>query len=257
MSGPAIQAREVILRRGGKSILNGASLQVTEGEVVGIIGPNGSGKSSLLKVLAAVLRPDGGRIEFLNRPLAAWDRLSLARTVSYMPQQFHCHWNLRVADLLKLGASRGEGFGGWPLPAHKSRAELGWLYDRFELAGFEDRLFNTLSGGEQARVRFASAIASKPRILLADEPTASLDVTHQLALMRLIRRLAEELSVLVVLHDLNLAARFVDRLILIDQGVTVLQGPAHEVIHSNQLDEIFKVKFQRMQLRDRLLIVPE
>lgn len=120
-----------------------------------------------------------------------------------------------------------------------------------------DRRFRTLSGGEQARVRFAAAIAATPRILLADEPTASLDISQQLGLMRLMRRLAKAMSVVVVMHDLGLAARFVDRLILIDQGRTVLDGPAPDVLHSPRLDEVFRVRFRRIQEPDRLLIVPK
>jgi len=252
-----LNAQNLQLTRQGHTLLEDASLSLRAGEVVGVLGPNGSGKSSCLKVLAGVMQADQGQLEICGRPQADWSRLELARHVAYLPQQVSVYWNFRVDELLELGASRGQRFTHWAIRKDRPcRRCLDELCQAFELTPLRRRLFGTLSGGEQARVLFAAAVATKPRILLADEPTASLDIHHQLALMRRLRLLASDTALLIVLHDLNLAARFVDRLVLFQDGRTILEGPTESVLASSQMDSTFSVPFQRMSVSGQTVLVP-
>jgi len=260
MSHHLLQATDVHVQRNGHQLLRGVNLTLNAGEVVGVLGPNGSGKSTCLKVLAGILQPDRGRVDVCGAAQSDWSRLELARRVAYLPQQVSVYWNFRVDALLELGASRGRGFSPWsqmrPLRPAGPEICLDEVCRAFELTALRNRLFGTLSGGEQARVLFASAVATRPRVLLADEPTASLDINHQLALMQRLKSLAADTALLVVLHDLNLAARFVDRVVLFQGGRTVLEGSTREVLESPRMDSTFGVQFHRMTRDGRMLMVP-
>lgn len=252
-----LEAHNLQLIRHGHRLLEDASLSVRAGEVVGVLGPNGSGKSSCLKILAGVMQADRGTVHVCGQPQADWHPLERARRVAYLPQQVHIYWDFRVEELLALGASRGQGFATWGGRHNRSNAYcLDDLCHVFELDNLRKRLFGTLSGGEQARVLFAAAVATKPRILLADEPTASLDIHHQISLMGRLRLLAADTALLVVLHDLNLAARFVDRLVLFQAGRTILEGPTEKVLASPQMDSTFSVPFQRLSVSGQTILVP-
>lgn len=249
----ALDASGVRVVRGTRAILDDFDIQVPENRLVALIGPNGAGKSTALRVLAGVLAPDEGLVRWLGR--ARWSRPELARTVSYLPQQFRSHWDLSVAELLALGAARGRGFG-WLQGLRRSTAPDANVVDALELDGLLQRRFASLSGGEQARAAFAMAMIAKPPILLADEPAASLDVAHQLRLMRLMRSLSAT-TVVVVLHDLNLAARFADEIVLVAGGKRRLSGPVETVLRDPMLDDVFETKFTRLTVDGRLHLTPQ
>ncbi|MBI3515539.1 MAG: ABC transporter ATP-binding protein [Proteobacteria bacterium] len=255
MSPLALEADGLRVVRGRRAILDGFDVAVPSHRLVAMIGPNGAGKTTALRALAAVEAPDAGRVRWLGRDAAAWDRRSLARAVSYLPQQFRSHWDLSVAELIALGAARGRGFG-WLDGLHASVAPDLALTQALELEALMTRRFASLSAGEQARAAFAMATVSHPAILLADEPAASLDVAHQLRLMALMRRLAGDTTVVVVLHDLNLAARFADEVILVAAGKCRLAGPTETILESLELDEIFETRFERLSVNGRLHLAP-
>lgn len=258
MTAPLLKASNLSVTVNGARPLDCANIDIAAGEVLGILGPNGSGKSTCLKVLAGVLSPASGTIQLCGRDWAAWQPLERARRIAYLPQQADIYWDFRVDDLLALGASRGQRFAGWPFTTASTGATaVARLVQEFELEALQRRRFDTLSGGEQARVLFASAAAARPAILLADEPTASLDVCHQLALMRRLRELASDMALVLVLHDLNLAARFVDRVVLFRDGRTVLEGPTAAVLASPEVDRTFQVRFQRLPVGERTLLMAE
>ncbi|MBV8170236.1 MAG: ABC transporter ATP-binding protein [Alphaproteobacteria bacterium] len=251
----ALDANGVRVVRGGRAILDDFDIAVPENKLVALIGPNGAGKSTALRVLAGVLTPDAGAVRWLGRAADAWSRPQLARTVSYLPQQFRSHWDLSVAELLALGAARGRGFG-WLQGLRRSALPDESVVGALELDGLLARRFASLSGGEQARAAFAMAMIARPPILLADEPAASLDVAHQLRLMRLIRSLSDT-TVVVVLHDLNLAARFADAVVLLARGKRVLAGPADAVLRDPALDTAFDTTFTRLTVDGRLHLAPQ
>jgi iron complex transport system ATP-binding protein len=239
-----MDAKDLTLPGLAKPRLSDVGMNLAAGEIVGIVGPNGAGKSSLLAVLAGVQTGWGGSVTVSDRDIRQWDRIALARIVSYLPQDFRCQWAFTVENLIGLGASRGQAFGqhfGWGGATAAREAE--WVYDAFDLALLRHRPFHLLSGGEQARAALAAAIAAQPSALLADEPIANLDPYHQLDALRHLKRLAEGgMAVAIAMHDLTLAARFCDRLILMDGGRVVTAGPPDVVLTVERLAAIYRIK---------------
>lgn len=245
----------VTLRRGARTILDGLDLTVASGRLTCLVGPNGSGKSTAVKIMAGVLAADAGAVTIDGRPaegLAAGDR---ARRVGYLPQDFTSHWDLTVRALLALGMGRGQAVGWLPGRAPDLAPPPALIAD-FDLEGLLDRRLSTLSGGERSRAACAAVLAGRPAAFLADEPTASLDIGHQIALMRLLRRLAADHAALVVVHDLNLALRFADRIVVLDRGRAAFAGPPAELIDADILDRVFGVRFTRLTGPDGMVLVP-
>jgi iron complex transport system ATP-binding protein len=254
MSSPILAARDLRVVRGGRVLLDGVSVDAHAGEVLCVIGPNGAGKSTLLTILSGMAAPASGAIALDGRPLGLWEPLARARAISYLPQSFAPHWDLSVADLMGLGRRRGQPwFELWPTRAEPPASND----DHFEIGSLTNRHFRTLSGGEQARVRCAAALAGPPPLaLIADEPMAHLDIGHQVALVGRLRALAARMAVIVVVHDLNLAARLADRLLLLDRGRCAALGAAAEVLRGAALDQAFGVAFRRIELDGRLALLP-
>jgi iron complex transport system ATP-binding protein len=221
------------------------SFHVGVGEILGIVGPNGSGKSSLLRLLAGLLAPHEGRILLGGRPLAQLERLEVARVVALVPQDYAQVFPFTVAETVLMGRYPHRSRRLWSLgvegeteqdlsAAHRAMSET----DVWSLA---DRLVSELSGGERQRVVIARALAQEPRILLLDEPTAFLDINHQLEICRLISRLRSErkLTVALVSHDLNVASQYCDRVLVLKDGQLVTIGPPRETIQSGMLRSVY------------------
>lgn len=201
-----------------RPVLDGVDLRIDEGEMVALLGVNGSGKSTLLRVLAGTLRATAGSVRLFGRPIEAWTRVEVARRVAVLPQSLELPAGLRVAEVVAMGRiphARG-WFGAGP---DDERAVALALRDA-DVEELADRPVTELSGGERQRVLVAMALAQEPRLLLLDEPTLHLDVAHQLTLARSLERLrrARTISVLAVLHDLNLAAGLADRSLFLHEG---------------------------------------
>ncbi len=253
-----VKIENLVVALNHNRILDCLNLTVTQGEILSVIGPNGSGKTTLLKCLAGILSPQAGKIVILGRERAAWSGLELARKVAYLPQEHQCYWNFKVEDVVNLGASRGKGFTGWESLVFRHRKDLQSIYRNLELEHLQGRIVRTLSGGERARVMLASVLAGKPQLLLADEPTANLDITHQHRIMELMRKLSSDMAmtIMVVLHDLNLAARYADRLALIDRGQCSVVLPTIEMMVSDKLDEVYGMRFQRFHQCGKVYVLP-
>jgi ABC-type cobalamin/Fe3+-siderophores transport system ATPase subunit len=240
-----VVADKLVLERGRTILLQGLSLSLGPSGSIAVIGPNGAGKSMLLKVLAGLVQPTSGQVRIDDRTLSSLSGRERSQTIAYLPQNFEPHWDLRVADFVRLGAERG------------SRPDAGTIEDaliRFELASIRDRRWSTLSGGERARVLLAMVLAPDPPVLLADEPGASLDVRHRLDMVEaLLHRATPRLSV-VVMHDLDLAFRFFERVIVLNGGRIVADGPAGELVYDLRLDAAFGVKFERFKTPDGVLL---
>lgn len=219
--------------------LRGASLQVERGELYGIIGPNGSGKSTLLKLLLGAREPEAGSLLYDGRPPAAWSRRELARRVGVVPQHEETAFPLTVRELVAMG--RYPHLGPWRPEGEADREAVREAMDRCDLEGLADRPVSTLSGGERQLARVARALAQRPRVLVLDEPTVSLDIRHEMEIFRLLRELVEgsEVTVVLVTHNLNAAARAADRLLLLESGSAAAEGPPAEVLTRETVERVY------------------
>jgi iron complex transport system ATP-binding protein len=233
-----LRADQVAYTAGGTLILDGVSLTTRPGAVTGLLGPNGSGKSTLLRLLAGVLTPASGTVALDGRPLAQVGRRAVARRVAMVEQQADTDVALTVLDVVRLG--RVPHRRAWTPASPRDEEAVCAALARTGLTGKADRLWHTLSGGERQRVQVARALAQEPRELLLDEPTNHLDIQHQLALLDLITELG--LTSVVALHDLNLAAMYCDRLLVLDRGRAVAYGSPRDVVTEPLIADVYGVR---------------
>lgn len=222
------------------------TLAIAPGEVVGLIGPNGSGKSTLLKLLAGLLGPQEGHVQLDGQPLEHYGVHALARRVAVVPQSIQFVFPFTVREIVGMGrmphrAGRSGWFGGLSVESPSDRETVHTALAEMELESIAERSVLELSGGERQKVLLARALAQQPAILLLDEPTASLDLHHQSAVYRRVRALNRERGVTVVLvsHDLNPAALFARRLILLDRGRIRRVGSPDDVLTQAELDALY------------------
>ncbi|MFA7762641.1 ABC transporter ATP-binding protein [Streptomyces sp. NRRL S-448] len=221
----------------GTPVVRGVGLDIAPGETVGLLGPNGSGKSSLLRCLAGLRVPDAGTVRYDGRSIRKWSARRIARRIAFVEQDSGFDTDLRVADVVGLGRTpfRDRLRG----PDATDRAVIAAALDRVGLTALAGRSWKGLSGGERQRAHIARALAQQPYGLLLDEPTNHLDVKHQWELMELLAGTGQ--TVLVALHDLTLAARHCDRLLLMHQGRLIASGSPAAVLTSEHLAQIFEV----------------
>ena len=228
-------------RAGAPRVVDDVSLTIAQGSLVGILGPNGSGKTTLLKMLSGTLTSSAGQILFGGRPLAGWPRRDLARRIAMVPQETHAPFDFTVLDIVLMGRFPHLGTFALEGPADLTIAKQALASTG--MSAFEDRPFATLSGGEKQRVVIASALAQSPELLLLDEPTASLDLGHQLDVQLLLTRLNRGSGVTMVLstHDLNLAAALCRDLVLLRAGRVIAQGPTDDVLTPETVRALYGV----------------
>jgi iron complex transport system ATP-binding protein len=234
-------------------IVDGATFALTRGEVVALVGPNGAGKTTLLRALAALV-PAEGRILLQGRALDACSPRERARGIAYLPQGHVFHWPVPVEAVVALGRHPHADLFSPSSAADRTAVRRALAATGIEsLAG---RSIATLSGGERARVALARALATEAPVLLTDEPTASLDPRHQLIVMALLRKAAQNGAVLAVVHDLLLAARFADRVLVMDNGRLVADGPPAQALAADQVAKVFGVETITVAGRDGDLTIP-
>jgi len=218
--------------------VDGVSLEIPGGGVTAILGPNGSGKSTLLRLLLGTLRPDAGEVRFDGRPLGEWSRAALAREIGVVPQSEEVSFPITVREMVAMG--RYPHLGAFRREGEADRAAIEEAMRRCDVLPLADRMLATLSGGERQRARVARALAQRPRALALDEPTAALDVRHEMAIFELMRDLGRAgVTVLLVTHHLNLAARYADRLLLLDGGRVAAEGAPGAVLRRGLLEEVY------------------
>ena len=219
--------------------LDEVSFGVSGGELVAVVGPNGSGKTTLLRTLLGLTRPQSGVVRLDDRDIGTWTRRALAGVIGALPQREEPAFPLTVREVVLMG--RWARLGPTAAITADDEAAIAGALARCDVTGFEDRGIETLSGGEWQRVRVARALTAMPRLLLLDEPTAALDIGHEMALFALLRQLVGDgLGVLVITHHLNLAARYADRLVLLDRGRVVADGPPNAVLRANLVSAVFE-----------------
>ncbi len=239
MSGLSVSGLEVDLE--GRAILRDVGFAARPGELIGLIGPNGAGKTTLLRAIGQLIPARAGAVAWNGRPIGALGDRARARTLAYLPQGHAIHWPLTVRRLVGLGRLPALGQFGRPTPADDDAVERAMA--AADVLALADRLTSTLSGGERARALLARALAVEAPILLADEPTASLDPYHALEIMALLRRQADAGGLaLVVMHDLGLVARFCDRVVLLDQGRMICDGPPREALTPERLRAVYRIE---------------
>lgn len=231
---------DICVTRSGKALLNEVTLSVYPSELVGLIGPNGAGKSTLLGILAGLASADRGEVSLDGAPLHSITARQRAQQLGWLEQQGSIYWPVSVERLVTLG--RLPYLPAWQVPSESDHQVVQQAMADCDCLSIRERDATTLSGGERARVLLARAMAAEPDILLADEPVSSLDLGHQLQTMDLLRQFSrQERACVVVLHDLSLAARYCDRLYLLDKGLLVAHGAIAEVLGSENLRRVYGV----------------
>ena len=209
------------------------------GALRALLGPNGSGKTTLLKILTGILPPARGTVKYQDVDLKSMSRREIARRVALVPQELNLQFGFTVRQMVMLGRTpHTSALGG---PSKQDREIVERVMELTETAEMRDRIITELSGGEQQRVVIAMALAQEPQVLLLDEPTVHLDISHQIEILDLVRKLNRErgLTVLATMHDLNLAALYFDDLVLLERGRIVAQGAPAEVLSVDRIRDVF------------------
>ena len=238
---PTIDARHLTVRLGGRVALDDVGVVIPSGCLCALVGPNGAGKSTLLRTLAGLLAPDSGQI---GHDLAS---------VAYLPQDRTVHWNLDVARTVALGRLQHG-------PRRLTSADIAAIdreMARMDVAHLAGRPLREVSGGERARVLIARALVQERPVLLADEPVAGLDPAHQLALFETLRAVAREgRTVLVALHDLSLAARYADRVIVLHKGRVAADAEPEQALSTETMGRVFGIEMRRAEIGGVPVVVP-
>ncbi len=238
MPSPVLELRNVSFGYGADAVVHELSLAVGRGEFVGIIGPNGSGKSTLLRLLSGFLRPWRGEVLLDGQPIAGYERRILGRRIGVVPQETAVSFPFSVLEMALFGRTPHVTGFGFDRPADLAAAQR--ALERTETAHLAARSIAELSGGERQRVILARALAQDPEILLLDEPAAFLDIRHEVEMYDLLRDLQREgMTVVSVLHDLNIAALYCDRLVLLQAGRIVRVGTPADVVTYATLTEVY------------------
>ena len=246
-------ARDIVVQRGTRRVLNGVSFKVDAGEIVGVVGPNGAGKTTLLQALIGLQIPDSGEINFDARPRQEIAAGEFAKAVGYLPQNAIFHWPILVEHAVSLGR--------FP---HQSQLASATSQDRdavkqaMDVAGdFAGRRVDQLSGGERMRVHLARLLAGTHRVIVADEPITSLDPKYQLHFLSVLAEQASQgTTVVISLHDLALASRFCHRLIVLHDGVVAVADTPDRALDDATLSTVFGVQAKRLQTDSGLSIIP-
>lgn len=218
--------------------LDGVTVNIPAGRLTAVLGPNGSGKSTLLRALLGVNELNAGTASLDERDVREWDRRELARSVGVVPQSETIAFPITVREMVAMG--RFPHLGPLRAEGPRDREAVDKAMKRCDISNLQDRQVTTLSGGELQRVRIARALAQEPQALALDEPTASLDLRHEMSILGLLRDWSDGgMTVLLITHQLNLVARFADRMILLDRGHVVAEGTPSEVFRREVIERVY------------------
>lgn len=245
-----LEASGVEVEIGGTRILSGVDLNLEAGELVAVVGPNGAGKSTFARVVCGLQKPDGGRVEWGGRPLGSLKGRALASTRAFIPQRAHVPAGVTVTDAVTIG--RSSHFGPFRGSSAADREAIEAAMGRARVDWLSDRQLNTLSGGELQRVQIAVALAQDAPALVADEPTAQLDLGATAEVSRLLRGLvAQGFGILLIVHDLALAAAIADRVTVLSKGHSIATGTPFEVLTPQLIAEVWGVEAELVSREGR------
>lgn len=237
-----LEANRIVYSYTRKPVVNDVSLEVKKGEFMSILGPNGSGKSTLLKTLSHIYIPDSGEIVLMGKPLDTYKRKEIAQRIAMVPQDTSLDFEFTVEEVVLMGRHPFLGRFG-----KEDVLDMDLAYEAMERTNtlhIKDSLITEISGGERQRVFIAKALAQNTSIMLLDEPTSHLDINHQIEILELLKRLnsEKELAIVLVIHDINLAARYSDRILLMKDGEIVDQGSPETVITPESIENTYGMK---------------
>lgn len=237
---PILEADRVRAGYSDRDVLREVSWRVAPGELWAILGPNGAGKSTLVKAALGLVPLRSGTLCVQGRPIAEWHRDALARVAAWVPQNTEALTGFTGLELVLMG--RSPHLGRWGLPSAADLVRAQGALQELGIEAFASRPVDRLSGGERRLLYFARALAQEPRLLLLDEPTAFLDLRHQVESLGCLRRRAQQgTAVVAILHDVNLAAAFADRVLLLKDGAVVACGETREILRADALEALYGV----------------
>lgn len=245
--------KEITKRYDGKTVVDGVSFEIPKGKVLSLIGPNGAGKSTVMGMLSRLITRDSGRVDFEGTEITRWKSRELSKRLAILTQANNVQMKLTVRELV--------AFGRFPYSGGRLTQEDSEIIDRaiayMELGDFEEQFIDELSGGQRQRAYIAMVIAQDTEYILLDEPTNNLDIYHATNLMRIVRRLCDELgkTVILVLHEINYAAFYSDYICAFVDGKIAKFGTVQEVITKENLSDIYKVDFEIMQIEGKPLSI--
>ncbi len=231
---------------GGTSIINNINLEAEKGEILTIVGPNGCGKSTLLKIISRIYKPISGKVTLLNKDVHDYDTKELAKIMAILPQKKSAAGDMTVEQLVQYGRYPHTKFGNRLTPFDYQKVEE--AMEDTGIIHLRKRLISTLSGGENQMAWIAMCVAQAPEIILLDEPTTYLDISYQLEVLELVKKLNKQhgLTIVMVLHDINQAIKYSDKIYAMKKGKGYKFGTADEIFNEEAFAEIFKVKMNRL-----------
>lgn len=255
-----LTVRDIVSGYGERAIINGISFSVERGEFIGIIGPNGAGKSTLLKTISRVIHPKSGHVSIGEEDIFKMPLKEFAKSVAFVGQDTQVAFPFTVSEIVLMGR-----FPYLRVFQSESKEDLDAVHQALtvtDCTNFVSRPIDQLSAGERQRVFIAKALAQNPRLILLDEPTSHLDISHQIQILDILKELSEAngISMISVFHDLNLASEYCDRLLLIEDGIIFAEGKPQEVLKYEILEEVYKtvviVKENPLSKRPYILLTP-
>ena len=223
-------------------IIKSINLSLKNGEWLGVIGPNGSGKSTLIKGICRIIKPFQGNIYLKEKEISRYTNKLISQTIAFLPQQFNTNIQITVKELVALGRSPYKSF--WEFDLNKTDNEkINEVLNLVDIYDYKDTLITQISGGQRQRAYLALALAQDPEILILDEPTTALDLKYQIKFLEIIKKLKEKkgVSIITILHDLNLSARYAEKILALKNGETVGYGTCNEIISEKKIKDIFDV----------------
>ena len=245
--------KELLKKYNGKTVVDGGSFELPKGKVISLIGPNGAGKSTVMGMLSRLIAQDDGSVDFEGKDMSKWKSRDLARRLAILTQSNHVQMKLTVRELV--------AFGRFPYSGNRITAEDEEIIEKaiayMELEEFEDRFIDELSGGQRQRAYIAMVIAQDTEYVLLDEPTNNLDIYHATNMMKIVRRLCDELgkTVILVLHEINYAAFYSDYICAFVDGKISKFGTVEEVMTKENLSEIYRVDFEILEIEGKPLSI--